>query len=93
MVQLQLSKLNTMDAICMVPVGWVSSYPDDLYEPLGSENSQIAFNKVMSANNQSLTVRFPSSKFFEIALTMDLSSTVLRRNVTVTITKITLNKV
>ena len=74
-------------------VGWVSSYPDDLYEPLSSENSQIAFNKVMSANNQSLTVRFPSSKFFEIALTMDLSSTVLRRNVTVTITKITLNKV
>ena len=89
---------------CSSPMKWTpyayfkvgyNGVVDDLYPAIGT--SYIEFYSTGSANNQSLTTAFRNDndalRYFEISLTMDLSAQVLRREVTVTVTKITFSKV
>lgn len=76
-------------------VGYNGGSVNSLRPAIG--NSYIEFYSTGSANNRSLTTAFPNDndalRYFEISLTMDLSAQVLKREVTVTVTKITFNKV
>ena len=73
-------------------VGYNGTSVNSLSPAIGT--SYIEFYSTGSANNQSLTTVFDDSiRCFEISLTMDLSAQVLKREVTVTVTKITFSKV